>query len=410
LMVRFGHIIRVRFDRIQEMFSSMSAAVQQTIAGVRLVRAFVQEKTELRRFEKINQSYVRANGELALYSSALDPLLTFAIGVSVLIVLFYGGSRVISSKLEVGNFVLFTTYVAALIRPISSLGRVVNLMQRGSASVGRLQALFQQQPQIVSGSGAISAVRTKAVQREIGFHRVSVHYGNVTALDSFDIQVPAGSTIALLGRTGSGKSTVARLLPRLIDPTKGRLTIDGIDGRDLPLSTLRSMIGLVPQETFLFSATLSENIAFGVPQAGPDEIRRVAEIAGLSGDIESFPAGFNTLVGERGIMLSGGQKQRIAIARAILLNPRILVLDDALSSVDSVTEGRILHQLRSIMDERTTFLITHRVATAQSADHIVVLDAGRIVERGGHRELLALRGHYSRMHDLQVLEEELGIL
>ncbi len=407
LMVRFGHIIRNRFEAIQAQFSKMSASVQQSVAGVRVVRAFVRESPELQRFETLNKHYSDANCVLALYSSSLDPLLSFLTGVSTFVVLLYGGHQVLSGKLDVGTFVLFTTYTAMLVRPISSLGRVVNLIQRGAASLGRLQSIFAEQPRIASA--ALRVQRSGCPAGALTYENVTVQFDSFIALDHIQLEVRPGSTIALMGVTGAGKSTLVRLLPRLLDPTEGRVLIGDVDVKQMDLAALRSLIGIVPQETFLFSATLAENIAFGSPLASDADGRRAAEIAGLANDIETFPAGYATVVGERGIMLSGGQKQRIAIARAILKDPRILILDDALSSVDSVTEQRILQQLKSIMSERTTFLISHRVATAQYADQIVVLEAGRIVDQGQHGSLLTRGGAYARLHHLQALEEELEV-
>jgi ATP-binding cassette, subfamily B, multidrug efflux pump len=409
LLVRFGAIIRVRFDRIQEMFSAMSAEVQQMVAGARVLRSFVREEVEQRRFEKMNMIYLRANRILGGYSSSLDPLLTFITGLSVLAVLFYGGSQVLSHTLSVGSFVMFTTYVAMLVRPIAALGRVINLMQRGMASVGRLQLLFSEEPSIRSGEGSLASTTDQAAPA-ICFRDVSVSYGSLLALDSINLTIEAGSTIAILGETGAGKSTLARLLTRIIDPCTGGVLIDQSDARDLLLEELRSTIGCVPQETFLFSLTIAENIALGVPQATQQEIREAADLAGLTGDIAAMPAGFETVVGERGIMLSGGQKQRIAIARAILKNPRILVLDDALSHVDSITEQRIIEHLKTIMAHRTTILITHRVATAMLADHIVMLERGRILEHGTHESLLARDSRYATLSCLQRLEYELEAL
>lgn len=414
LMVVFGQIIRKRFDRIQALFSTMSAAVQQTIAGARVVRSFVREKDEQARFEGMNQAYVRSNCILGIYSSTFDPLLTFITGSSILIVLWYGGSQVVAHRLRVGDFVMFTTYMAMLAQPISSLGRVVNMMQRGMASVARLQILFDETPEIDPGhwleaGGAPSGDRLPG-RGAISFRNVCVHYGAHAALDSIDLEIPAGSTLAILGETGSGKSTLVKLITRTIDPDQGCILLDGVDSRELPLSSLRSQIGIVPQETFLFSITLAENIALGVEEASANAIVEAAEIAGLGADLAALPNGIETVVGERGIMLSGGQKQRIAIARAVLMNPRILVLDDALSSVDSVTEAGILRHLKSIMEERTTILVTHRVSTAMQADHIIVLRHGRVVEQGTHNSLLAMNGRYARLSRLQVLEEELEVL
>jgi ATP-binding cassette, subfamily B, multidrug efflux pump len=414
LMVTFGKIIRLRFSKIQAQFSTMSAAVQQTIAGARVVRSFVCEEAEQHRFEAMNLSYVRSNCILGGYASTFDPLLTFITGLSVLIVVWYGGALAVAHKLTVGNFVMFTTYMALLAQPISSLGRVVNMMQRGMASLARLQLLFRETPAIDPGiwrqPGTPSDEPDLQGTKGLSFRQVSVFFGSYAALKSVDLEIPPGATVAILGETGSGKSTLVKLITRVIDPSHGIVSLDGVDCRELPLTAIRSQVGVVPQETFLFSLTLAENIALGVENASQDEIRHAASIAGLDPDLAALPAGFETIVGERGIMLSGGQKQRVAIARAVLKNSRILILDDALSNVDSVTEERILRHLKDIMAERTTILVTHRVATAMQADFIVVLRQGQIVERGTHDTLIEQNGRYARLARLQALEEELEVL
>jgi ATP-binding cassette subfamily B multidrug efflux pump len=410
LLVRFGDIIRRRFHGIQAMFSAMSANIQQMIAGVRIVRSFVREEGEKERFERQNIAYLHANRTLGYYGSTMDPLLTFIMGLSVLAVLGYGGSQVLHRRLDVGSFVMFTTYVAMLTRPIAALGRVVNLMQRGMASVGRLSVLFQETPGIVPEDAIDVAFVNREAPGDIVFDGVSVRYGSMAALSDVDLTIRAGSTLAVLGETGSGKSTLARLVTRMVDPSSGRVLFDGTDCRELGLKSLRSSIGCVPQDTFLFSVTIAENISLGAPGAARSAIEAAAEIAGLTDDIAAMPAGFDTVVGERGIMLSGGQKQRIAIARAILRNPGILILDDSLSSVDSVTEQRILRHLKNIMSERTTVLITHRVSTAMQADEIVVLEHGRIIEHGSHSSLLSKGSRYATLSRLQHLEHELEVL
>jgi ATP-binding cassette subfamily B protein len=299
---------------------------------------------------------------------------------------------------------MFNAYMGMLSWPMIALGWVVNLMQRGTASLKRINEILREKPSIASPENPTPLVR---VSGAIEFKGVSMDYGNGRALDGIDLRIPAGATVAVVGRTGSGKSTLAALVPRLMDPTAGTVLLDGIDLRKLDPGELRRHIGFVPQETFLFSATVAENIAFGVENASEEQIRRAAEMAGLAADIEAFPNGYQTVVGERGITLSGGQKQRAAIARAVLRDPRILILDDALSSVDTLTEERILTHLAGIMRGRTVILISHRVSTVRQADVIVVLDKGRIVEQGTHAELVSMGGYYADLSRKQMLEEEL---
>jgi ATP-binding cassette subfamily B protein len=403
-VIFFGRAIHDRFEGIQAMFSDISSRVQENLAGVRMVRAFVQEKAELRRFEALNRQYIAHNVKLVLIQGIFQPLLEALIGLTFLVVLLLGGYQVLRGRISLGSFVMFNTYMGRLVWPMIALGWVVNLMQRGTASLSRINQILQQKPTIAAPPDPLRLTR---VRGDIRFRDVSMDYGAGRVLDEIDLHIPAASTIAVVGHTGSGKSTLVNLVPRLMDPTGGAVLLDGIDLRDLEPAEVRRHIGFVPQETFLFSATIAENIAFGVEDAAGELIRRAAELAGLAGDIESFPEGYLTMVGERGITLSGGQKQRTAIARAILRDPAILILDDALSSVDTLTEERILNHLADVMRGRTVILISHRVSTVREADRIVVLEHGRIVEQGTHAELLELGGYYASLSQKQMLEEEL---
>ena len=403
-MMLFGRRIHDRFEKIQAMFSDISSRVQENLAGVRMVRAFVQERAELRRFEDLNKQYIAQNIKLVRLQGIFQSLLEFLIGLTFLVVLWVGGGQVLAGKISIGSFVMFNTYMGMLVWPMIALGWVVNLMQRGSASLGRIDEILREEPAIAAPAHPVKLERARG---EIEFRGVSVNYGSGDALRGVDLRIPAGATVAVVGHTGSGKSTLASLIPRLLDPTEGTVTFDGVNLRDTDPAELRRHIGFVPQETFLFSATIGENIAFGVESATPEAIRRAAEMAGLAVDIEGFPDGYDTIVGERGITLSGGQKQRTAIARAILRDPRVLILDDALSSVDTLTEDRILNHLASVMKGRTVILISHRVSTVQGADFIVVLEKGRIAEQGTHADLIARGGYYAELSSKQALEEEL---
>jgi len=403
-VIFFGRRIHDRFEKLQAMFSDISSRVQENLSGVRMIRAFVQENAEMRRFEELNRGYIAQNIKLVRIQGVFDPLLEALIGVTFLVVLWVGGHQVLLGRISVGSFVMFNTYMGMLVWPMIALGWVVNLMQRGIASLERINQILQEQPAIAAPAAPVSLSHMRG---EIQFRGVRVDYGSGAALDGVDLRIPAGATLAVVGHTGSGKSTLVSLVPRLMDPTAGAVFVDGVDLRRADPAELRRHIGFVPQETFLFSATIAENIAFGVEDATPAQIRRAAELAGLSGDIEGFPKAYETMVGERGITLSGGQKQRTAIARAILRDPRILILDDALSSVDTLTEERILTHLADVMRGRTVILISHRVSTVRQAGRIVVLERGRIVEQGTHAELVDAGGYYADLSQKQMLEEEL---
>ena len=412
VIILFGRRIHDRFETIQGMFSDISSRVQENLSGVRVIRAYAQEDAEMKKFEALNESYIAENLKLARLSALFMPLVQALIGLTFLIVLVAGGYRLLQHRISLGSFVMFNTYMGMLVWPMIALGWVVNLMQRGTASWNRIMEMIREQPAIQPGAKAAKFREFEQMDEgrragEIRFSDVEVRYPTGAALRKVDLTIPAGATVAIVGHTGSGKSTLVSLIPRSIDPTRGSVFLDDADLRDLDPEWIRRQIGFVPQETFLFSATLAQNIAWGVESATQERIEWAAEVAGLAPDIEAFPSGYETYIGERGLTLSGGQKQRVAIARAILRDPRILILDDALSSVDTLTEERILTGLASVMAGRTTILISHRVSTVQSADRIFVLEHGEIVEQGTHAELVLNGGYYADLYQKQLLEEEL---
>ncbi|MBV9304504.1 MAG: ABC transporter ATP-binding protein [Acidobacteriaceae bacterium] len=404
-VIFFGRKIHARFEHIQSMFSDISSKVQENLAGVRVVRAYAQEEAEVEQFERLNREYIRENIGLARIQGAFMPLLQALIGVTFLLVLWAGGRQLMQGKISLGSFVMFNTYMGMLIWPMIAFGWVINLMQRGTASLNRINEMIHQRPSIARPEGEV--LQPSQYSAEVGFRHVSMRFGTREALNDIKLLVHSGETIAIVGHTGSGKTTLVSLIARMMDPTSGTVTFGGVDLRKFDPEDLRRQIGFVPQETFLFSATLAENIAWGVPDASIDQIRWAAGVAGLTTDIEGFPNGLDTVIGERGLTLSGGQKQRTAIARAILRNPRILILDDALSSVDTVTEEKILKSLATVMRDRTTILISHRVSTVQNAHRIIVLSHGSVVEIGTHEELQRRGGYYAELYQKQLLEEEL---
>jgi ATP-binding cassette subfamily B multidrug efflux pump len=424
----FGRRIHERFERIQAMFSDISARAQENFSGARVIRAYVQEQAEIAAFENANQEYIRRSLGLVRLMGMLWPTLELMLGAAVVIVLWIGGRQVLLGKMNMGAFVAFNTYMVQLTWPVIALGWVINIFQRGTASLVRIQEILTQQPEIADeatlaldgGATRVSPVHQVAnaddssidIQGEIEFRNLNFAYNGVEVLRDINLRIPAGSSLAIVGPTGSGKTTLVNLIPRIYDAAPGTVLIDGRPIRQFPLDPLRRHIGFVPQETFLFSDTIRENIAYGIAQengeAQFDDIKAAAEAANIAQDIESFPEGYNTTVGERGITLSGGQKQRTAIARALLRGPRILILDDALSSVDTNTEDKILNHLREIMRGRTTIFISHRVSTVRNADAIAVLHQGRIVELGTHDQLITRNGYYTDLYNKQLLEEELA--
>jgi ATP-binding cassette, subfamily B, multidrug efflux pump len=409
LVQYFGRQIHERFERIQATFSDISARAQENFSGARLVRAYVQEEPEIELFETANREYIARSLKLVRLIGMLWPTLETLLGLAIILVLWLGGREVLLHRMNVGNFVAYNTYMVQLTWPVIALGWVINIFQRGTASLGRINEIFSEKPAVTDARVAPNLRSVTEIRGDIEFRNLSFSYstGN-PVLKGINLQIPAGSSLAIVGPTGSGKSTLVSLIPRIYDAAPGSVLIDGREIMDFPLRTLRKNIGFVPQETFLFSTRLRDNIAFGAEHATNAEVEAAAEGASLAQDISTFPQRFDTIVGERGLTLSGGQKQRTAIARAIIRNPSILILDDALSSVDTYTEESILNHLREIMRGRTTIFISHRVSTVRAADQIAVLHGGRIVELGAHEELLSLDGYYADLYNKQLLEEELA--
>jgi ATP-binding cassette subfamily B protein len=399
----FGRRIHERFEAVQAQLSNLSALVQENLSGARVVRAYVQEAHEMARFEAANAEYLKRNRQLIRMFGSLYPGIQLLMGTSAAFVLWLGGRMVIAGSISLGEFVAFGAYLAMLHWPMIALGWVVNLFERGDASMGRLLEILDTAPEIADGAAA----DVPPLRGHVRFNRLTFAYADRPVLHDIDLDVPAGRTVAIVGPTGSGKSTLVSLVARLFEAPPGTVMVDGRDVRTLPLATLRQGVGYVPQETFLFSATVRENIAFGLPSPDSPRVEWAAGIAQLARDVADFPQGYDTFVGERGITLSGGQKQRTALARALAVDPKVLVLDDALSSVDTHTEEEILRGLRGVMATRTTFLVSHRVSTVKGADLIVVLKDGRIVERGTHAELVGRGGFYADLHRRQLLEEEM---
>jgi ATP-binding cassette, subfamily B, multidrug efflux pump len=427
----FGSAIHRRFEQIQAQLSELSAVVQEALSGVRVVRAYRQEGHELERFRAANEEYLRRNRRLITLQGLFFPSMSFLLGLGALITLWIGSRDVINGRITVGQFVAFNSYLTMLSWPVIAFGWVTNMLQRGMASWKRMLEVLdtvaeirdaepvpEQRTQRPLRPGPSAPLAPSILRGEIEFRDLVFSYGTTRVLDHISVTVPAGQTVALVGVTGSGKSTLISLLARLHEPPRGTVFLDGIDVRDIPLSVLRQAIGFVPQEPFLFSDTVADNVAFGLDAiigAGGDggaerfaRIEHAAAVARLDKDVADFPKGYETMVGERGITLSGGQKQRTALARAIVIDPTILILDDALSAVDTYTEEEILSGLRDVMRRRTSVIVSHRISTVRHADQILVLDQGRIAERGTHAELIRQNGLYSALHKKQLLEEELA--
>jgi ATP-binding cassette, subfamily B, multidrug efflux pump len=402
-----GGIVHRKTVRIQEQFSNITSRAQENLSGIRVIKAFSREDYEIGEFSKLGKEYFRRNLGLIRVQSVTRPALYLLVGASLLIVLWYGGFRVMDGTMTLGDVTAMMIYLGMLIWPMIAFGWVFNIIQRAAASMGRLNRIFDTKPDIVDGSETDHSIRE--IRGHVTFKNVTFTYSGAgePALRNIDLDIPAGKTVGIIGYTGSGKSTLVSLIPRLYDIQQGEILIDGNPIKTIPIATLRSVIGYVPQETFLFSESIRENIVFGKDGAEETLVERVADVAHLSGDVEDFPMKFDTVIGERGITLSGGQKQRASLARALARDPKILVLDDAFSAVDTYTEESILSRLRDEIRERTTLLISHRISTVRQADEIIVLDNGTIVERGTHEELAAAGGIYAGLNEKQLLEKEL---
>ena len=399
VVLGFGRLIHQRFEQVQASFARLTERVREALSGIRVIRASAREEGMGRAFAADNQEYIRLNMALVRVWGVFRPLIGLLAGLGTGIVLWFGGRAVLAARISLGDFVAFTSYLGMLIWPMMALGWIVNLLQRGAASMGRIQKLFEARPEIVSPPRPKPFPRSHRIE----LRGLSFSYPGEArpVLRDISVTVEEGMTLGVVGLTGSGKSTLVRLIPRLYDPPPGTVLLGGVDIRELDLGELRGAIGMVPQDVFLFSATLRENIAFGRPEASDEEVWAAARLAGLAEEIASFPDGLDTLVGERGIALSGGQRQRVGIARALILDPPILILDDVLSSVDAKVEEEILGNLKGVLARRTAIVVAHRISAVRDADWIVVLQDGKVIEQGDHRRLVAQGGLYARLHELQ---------
>jgi len=401
-----GRRVHRKFERLQAQFSEMSTKAQENFSGIRVVKAFSQEQAEIASFARVNEEYVRRAIDLRKTDGLIWPTMSFILGLAVLSALFIGGQDAIGGELTLGQLIQFVAYLYLLSWPMIALGWVSNLFQQGWASLVRLQEIWNAEPAIIDPRDPV----TTPIRGAVELRNVTFAYGGTIVLHDVSFSVPAGGSLAIVGHTGSGKSSLVNLLPRLFDPQQGEVLIDGVDVKRYPLDQLRRAIGYVPQETFLFSVALRDNVGFGMDETlTVAQLEWAGDVSQLNKDVEDFPARYDTMIGERGVTLSGGQKQRSAIARAVAKDPKVLILDDAMSAVDTYTEAEILRRLHGVMQERTSIIVAHRISTVKDANEILVLDEGRIVERGSHRELLERGGIYAQMYRRQLIEEELDV-
>ena len=406
---QLGKRLHVHYEGIQEAFSVLNTKVQENLSGVRVVKAYTLEQSEMAHFGELNEEFVGRNHRQIRLMSFFFPLFRFLPGIATVVLLWMGGLHVIEEKITIGEFVAFNAYLLMLVRPMITLGFIVNTFERGAASMGRMNAILNEEPEIYDGENVKWHI--KSIAGEIEFRELNFAYpAGPPVLKNINLKVERGSTLAIVGGTGSGKSTLVTLISRIRQAERGTVFIDGVDIQDIPLNVLRSSVGVVEQEPFLFSDYLRNNIAYGVETPNDEEIREAARTADLLAQIEEFPEGLDTLLGERGATISGGQRQRSALAQAILIKPKILILDDAFANVDTQTEDTILSRLAVLMKERTTILISHRISTVKNADRIIVLNDGSIAETGTHEQLLAQNGIYARIYETQLLQEELAEL
>ncbi|MCS7053525.1 MAG: ABC transporter ATP-binding protein/permease [Ignavibacterium sp.] len=404
---RIMKLIHEKYTKIQEKFSELTTRAQENYSGIRIIKSYVREENEISRWKELSKDYLNKNMNLVKVQALIMPILVMITGLSIIIVIWLGGMRVINNQISLGEITAFVVYLGILIWPVIAFGWVTNIIQQAEASMKRLNKIFREPYEIVDVSE--SSFNKNEIEGDIEFRNVSFRYNDNLpfVLKNINLKIPKGSTLAIIGHTGAGKTTLINLIPRLYDVTEGELLIDGYNVKDIPLDILRKSIGLVPQESFLFSDTIANNISYGLREIDFEKVVNVSRIAQLDKDVESFPNKYDTVVGERGITLSGGQKQRTSIARALAINPKILILDDSLSAVDTHTEEEILKNLKNFMKERTSIIISHRISTVKDADNIIVIKDGEIVEQGTHEELVALNGHYADLHYKQLLEKEL---